>query len=103
MQITVQIWKLVFTRRRRIAPLGVIVPLKVQATSRPSSGKKDRICALDPGGRTFQVGFSETKVFKIQQDKILLENLHKKLDFFKSLRSKPTQKPTWKKVISKSH
>ena len=73
-----------------IVPLKVELKLDVQGIN-----KKDGICALDPGGRSFQVGYSETKVFKIQQDEVLLENLKMNLDFFQSLRSE--------KFISKSH
>ena len=103
----------------------LIVPMKVELPPKGASrlrrvnvqgtNKKDGICALDPGGRTFHTVFSETKVFKIQQDKKILNRLNEKLDFFKSLRFKPgwqrnlkptrngKPKPVWKKFLSKSH
>lgn len=45
-------------------------------------------CALDPGVRSFQTGYSQSEVVDFKPDPILLKKLHEKLDLFRSLRAK---------------
>ena len=71
----------------------LIVPIDIKCDE--EKREKTSMCALDPGGTTFQTTYSETETIKIQQNSEVLTSLHAKLDLFQSLRAK--------KLISSSH
>lgn len=66
----------------------VLVPIKKNCKKTESSEKKTFIGAFDPGVRTFQTLYSEKEVIKFSRDKTCIEKIQKKLDLFRSLRSK---------------
>lgn len=60
------------------------VPYEKKAKLRAPPAKS--CCAVDPGVRTFCTIYSPEEVVKVQQNRGLIEKLHKKLDQFQSLR-----------------
>lgn len=58
-------------------------------------GKREPVCSLDPGSRTFQTIYSPGSVIKIRANKDIIKRLHVRLDHMQSLRAK--------KVIRASH
>ena len=65
----------------------IIIPIDKKRKA-DDKKEKEEICSLDPGIKTFQTIYSNSKIVKISKDPILLKRLQVKLDFLQSLRSK---------------